>query len=323
MQSTVAELAQLVERWLPKPKVASSRLVFRSKPFFTRMKDSELIINGDGSIFHLHILPEDIADDIIVMGDPSRVLYAAELFDSVELDKSSREFHTVTGRYHGKRITAISHGIGTDNIDILMTELDALANVDFATGQPRKEHRALNIVRIGTCGSPQSDIPLGSYVFSRISLGLDPVIRWYKEGDKILLDDMEKAFLAYMKDWPVKLNVPYFVQADPMLSDKFAAWTIAGITVSAPGFYGPQGRAVRLHPSVDSLTDKLAGFTYGGLRITNIEMESSALSGMAAMLGHKAGTVCLVVANRNLGEANPDYKPMMAQLLKKVLDTLT
>ena len=283
---------------------------------------SELIINDDGSAFHLHILPEDLADVVIMMGDPGRVSTVAAYFDSVEIDKQSREFHTITGSYHGKRVTALSHGIGTDNIDIVMTELDALANIDFATRLPRKDHRRLKILRVGTCGAAQPDIPLGSYILSHISIGFDGVLNWYKDGEKIFLTDFEDAFVRHM-DWPARFARPYFVRSSQEIIDKFSPWTVKGMTVSAPGFYGPQGRSVRLRLTVPDLIEKLESFSYEGYRVTNIEMESSALAGMAALLGHDAATVCLAIANRHVKESNPDYKPLMAQLLERALDTLT
>ncbi len=283
---------------------------------------SELIINDDGSVFHLHILPEDLADIVIMMGDPGRVSTIAEHFDTIELDKQSREFHTITGTYHGKRVTALSHGIGTDNIDIVMTELDALANIDFKTRLPRKEHRSLSILRIGTCGAAQPDIPLGSYILSHISIGFDGVLNWYADGEKIFLHDFEEAFVKHM-DWPHRLGCPYFVRASQRIIDKFKDWTVKGMTVSSPGFYGPQGRSVRLKLMIPDLIQKLESFEHDGYRVTNIEMESSCLAGMAALLGHDAATVCLAIANRHVKESNPDYKPLMANLLKKALDTLT
>lgn len=283
---------------------------------------SELIINDDGSVFHLHILPEDLADTVIMMGDPGRVNTIAEHFDTIELDKQSREFHTITGTYHGKRVTAMSHGIGTDNIDIVMTELDALANIDFKTRLPKEEHRRLTILRIGTCGAAQPDIPLGSYILSHISIGFDGVLNWYKDGEKIFLMDFENAFIKHM-DWPARYARPYFVRSSARIVERFQDWTVKGMTVSAPGFYGPQGRSVRLELTMPDLIEKLESFSYEGYRVTNIEMESSALAGLAALLGHDAATVCLAIANRHAKESNPDYKPLMAQLLRRALDTLT
>ena len=283
---------------------------------------SELIINDDGSVFHLHILPEDLADIVIMMGDPGRVSTIAEHFDTIELDKQSREFHTITGTYRGKRVTALSHGIGTDNIDIVMTELDALANIDFKTRLPKAEHRRLTLLRIGTCGAAQPDIPLGSYILSHISIGFDGVLNWYKDGEKIFLMDFENAFVKHM-DWPARFARPYFVRSSEKIIERFRDWTVKGMTVSAPGFYGPQGRSVRLELTVPNLIEKLESFSHEGYRVTNIEMESSALAGMAALLGHDAATVCLAIANRHVKESNPDYKPLMAQLLRRALDSLT
>ena len=289
-----------------------------SKP----IPSSELIINDDGSVFHLHILPEDLADIVIMMGDPGRVSTIAEHFDTIELDKQSREFHTITGTYRGKRVTALSHGIGTDNIDIVMTELDALANIDFKTRLPKAEHRRLTLLRIGTCGAAQPDIPLGSYILSHISIGFDGVLNWYKDGEKIFLMDFENAFVKHM-DWPARFARPYFVRSSEKIIERFRDWTVKGMTVSAPGFYGPQGRSVRLALTIPDLIEKLESFSHEGYRVTNIEMESSALAGMAALLGHDASTVCLAIANRHVKESNPDYKPLMAQLLRRALDTLT
>jgi len=289
-----------------------------SKP----IPSSELIINDDGSVFHLHILPEDLADIVIMMGDPGRVNTIAEHFDTIELDKQSREFHTITGTYRGKRVTALSHGIGTDNIDIVMTELDALANIDFKTRLPKAEHRRLTLLRIGTCGAAQPDIPLGSYILSHISIGFDGVLNWYKDGEKIFLMDFENAFVKHM-DWPARFARPYFVRSSEKIIERFRDWTVKGMTVSAPGFYGPQGRSVRLALTIPDLIEKLESFSHEGYRVTNIEMESSALAGMATLLGHDAATVCLAIANRHVKESNPDYKPLMAQLLRRALDSLT
>ena len=283
---------------------------------------SELIINDDGSVFHLHILPEDLADTIILMGDPGRVTLVGKQFDTIEVDKQSREFHTITGTYHGKRITALSHGIGTDNIDIVMTEIDALANIDFQTRLPKEEHRRLTMLRIGTCGAAQPDIPLGSYILSHISIGFDGVLNWYRDGETINLADFEAAFVQHM-NWPVRFANPYFVRSSERLIELFRDWTVKGMTVSAPGFYGPQGRTVRLALTMPDLIEKMESFEYDTYRITNIEMESSALAGMARLLGHDAATLCLAIANRHIKESNPDYLPLMKQLLLRVLDTLT
>ena len=283
---------------------------------------SELIINDDGSVFHLHIKPEDLADIVIMMGDPDRVNAVASFFDTIELDKRSREFHTITGTYHGKRVTALSHGIGTDNIDIVMTELDALANIDFKTRLPKLKHRRLTILRIGTCGAIRPDIPLGSYILSHISIGFDSVLHWYQDGETIFLKDFEDAFVQHM-GWPERIGRPYFVRSSEMLIQKFQEWTVKGMTVSAPGFYGPQGRCVRLKLTIPDLIEKLESFEHEDYHVTNIEMESSCLSGMAALLGHDATTICLAIANRHIKESNPDYQPLMKQLVWRALEILT
>ena len=283
---------------------------------------SELIINEDGSVFHLHIKPEDLADTVIMMGDPDRVNAISYLFDSIEVEKSSREFHTITGKYQGKRVTALSHGIGSDNIDIVMTELDALANVDFKTRLPRKEHRRLSILRIGTCGALQPDIPLGGYIFSDMSVGFDGLLNWYADVDNVRQKGIEEAFIKYM-NWPERLAKPYFVKSSPKLIKAFEGKAYHGITMSAPGFYGPQGRKVRAAITIPDLTTKLENFSYRGKRMTNIEMESSAIAGLSAVLGHDAATICLAIANRHAKQSNPDYKPLMAELIRYCFETLT
>lgn len=283
---------------------------------------SELIINSDGTVFHLHIKPENLADIVFLFGDMGRVDMFAEMLDSVEFTGESREFRTVTGSYNGVRVTGLSTGIGTDNIDIVMNELDALANIDFETRCVKKEHKTLTILRIGTCGCCQPDIPLGSYILSHISIGFDGVLNWYKDFDKVRNKDMEEAFIKYM-NWPERFSKPYFVRSSQKILDRFKDWTCKGMTVSAVGFYGPQGRQVRLGLTIPNLIQELESFNYNGFRITNIEMESSAVAGLAQLLGHDAATVCLEIANRHIHESNPDYKPLMVNLLKKSLDALT
>ena len=289
-----------------------------------RIPESEFIINPDGSAFHLHILPEDLADNILLFGDQDRVPMAAQFLDkgSIEVDKSSREFHTITGRFNGKRISIVSSGIGTDNIDIVMTELDALANIDFKTRTPKAGHRRLSILRIGTCGALQPEIPLGGYIFSDMSVGFDGVLNWYADVDKVRQKGIEEAFIKYM-EWPERLAKPYFVKASPKLIKAFEGKAFHGITMSAPGFYGPQGRKVRAAITIPDLTTKLENFSYRGKKMTNIEMESSAIAGLAAVLGHDAGTICLAIANRHAKQSNPDYKPLMAELIKYCFETLT
>ena len=287
-----------------------------------RIAESELIINGDGSVFHLHMRPEQLSDNVILVGDPGRVDMIAGYLSDIECRNQSREFVSVTGKYNGKRVTALSTGIGTDNIDIVMTELDALANVDFATREPNAEHRRLTILRIGTTGALHADIPLGSYIFSHWSVGHDGLMNWYAGVDKLSDKDMEDAYMRHM-GWSRRLTVPYFVKASQKLIDRFEDCTVKGMTIAAPGFYGPQGRVVRLGLVDPDYLKKIESFRYGDLRITNFEMEGSAIAGMAALLGHDAGTVCCAIANRYLQSANTDYQPNVRKLIELSLDRLT
>ena len=284
-----------------------------------RIPESELIINSDGSAFHIHIKPEQLADRVIVVGDPGRVDQIAVFLDSIECRNASREFVSVTGSYKGKRFTVLSTGIGTDNIDIVMTELDALANIDFSTREVKPEHRKLTILRIGTCGALQPDVPIGSYVFSRVSIGFDGLMNWY--ADRESLDDFEAAFKAHM-NWNPHLPDPYFVRVSERIAQAFEGSTIQGMTISAPGFYGPQGRVVRLPLAMPDMLDRISAFRFGGMKINNFEMESSALAGLAAKLGHDAGTVCCAIANRQLKDSNPNYKRKIEGLVQLCLDTL-
>ena len=287
-----------------------------------RIPESELIINSDGSVFHLHIRPEQLADRVILVGDPGRVEMFAPLMDEIESRTASREFVSLTGYYHGKRFTVLSTGIGTDNIDIVMTELDALANVDFKTREEFPEHRTLSILRIGTCGAIQPDVPLGSFIFSHISIGCDGLLNWYENRDSIALLDFEEAFKEHVH-WDRHLPDPYFVRASDKLIKKFADCTVKGMTISASGFYGPQGRVVRQGLAMPNMLEDFESFEYKGYRITNFEMEGSALAGMAAKLGHDAGTVCCAIAHRYHKDANTDYKPRVAELLQLCLDKLS
>jgi len=287
-----------------------------------RIPESELIINADGSAFHIHLRPEELADTVIIFGDPARVDMAAELLEEKEFRHASREFVSVTGKYNGVRITLLSTGIGTDNIDIVMTELDALANVDFTTREVKPVHRTLTVLRIGTCGAIQPDIPLGSNIFSHISIGCDGLLNWYADRDRISLTDMEEAFKRHVH-WDRHLPDPYFVRADADLIRRFEDCTVKGLTVSASGFYGPQGRVVRQPLAMPRMLEDFESFSYDGYRITNFEMEGSALAGLAAQLGHKAGTVCCAIANRYLKDADTDYKPMVRALIKLSMDRLT
>lgn len=287
-----------------------------------RIAESELIINGDGSIFHLHIRPEQLADKIVLVGDPGRVAMFKPLFDTIECEGSSREFVWATGMYKGARITALSTGIGTDNIDIVMTELDALANIDFNTREVKEQHKTLTIVRLGTCGAIQPDIPLGSYILSHYSVGFDGLLNWYADRYAITDFNMEEAFMDHMH-WPAELPYPYFVKASQKLIDLFSDSTVRGMTISAPGFYGPQGRVVRQQLAMPNMLEDIESFRYDGWKITNFEMEGSAIAGIASHLGHEAITVCCAIAHRYLKDANTDYKPIVARLVSLVMDKLS
>lgn len=283
---------------------------------------SELIINADGSAFHIHLRPEELADTVIMVGDPGRVDMIAEYLTDIEFRHAAREFVSVTGRYNGKRVTVLSHGIGPDNIDIVMTELDALANIDFDTREVRPEHRTLRILRIGTSGALHADIPLGSYVLSHISVGFDGVMNWYGNREKITDAAVEEAFKRHMH-WDPALPSPYFVKASDEIIRRFEDCTIKGVTISAPGFYGPQGRVVRLPLAMPDMLENIESFRFDGYRITNFEMESAPLAGLARHLGHEACTVCCAIANRYLQSSNPDYKPQIRGLIELSLDRMT
>lgn len=287
-----------------------------------RIAESELIINDDGSAFHIHVKPEELADNVILVGDPGRVDMVAEFLEDIEFRHQSREFVSITGRYDGKRITVLSTGIGTDNIDIVMNELDALANVDFKTREIKPEHRTLNILRVGTTGAIHADIPLGSFILSHISVGCDGLMNWYADRDKISVLEMENAFVKHV-GWDRHLPAPYFVKASDKIIDLFKDCTVKGVTISAPGFYGPQGRVIRMGLAMPDMLEKFESFRFGDYRITNFEMESSAVAGIAAHLGHNAGTVCCAIANRYLKSSNPDYKPQVRKLVELSLQRMS
>ena len=282
---------------------------------------SELIINGDGSIFHLHLKPEQLADIVILVGDPGRVAMIAEYFDDVECEVSNREFKTVTGRYKGRRMTVLSTGIGIGNIDICVTELDALANIDFATRQVKDEFRQLTMVRLGTSGAIQRDIEFGDVIFSRTSLGFDGLLSYYEGRDDVCDLALESAFVEHT-NWYSKLPAPYFVNAHAELFEHFKDVTKEGITIAAPGFYAPQGRWVRLRPHDVTLNEKIESFNFEGRRITNFEMEGSALAGLASLMGHRAATMCTIIAQRVAKDACTDYKPFVRRMIEIALDKL-
>ena len=292
-----------------------------------KYESSELIINEDGSIFHLHIKPEQLADRIILVGDPGRVTTVASHFDAKECEIESREFHTITGTYKGKRITVLSTGIGCDNIDIVMNELDALANIDFKERQDKPEHRTLTIVRIGTCGGLQPEAPLGTFIASVKSIGFDGLLNYYAGRNEVCDLELEKAFTQHM-NWCPQKGAPYVANANASLIEQVAGKEmLRGITIACGGFYGPQGRQVRLKIQDPDQNKKVESFRYqtpegNELKICNFEMESSALAGLAALLGHRAMTCCMVIANRYAKEMNTEYKNSIDNLIKLVLDRI-
>lgn len=284
--------------------------------------ESELIINEDGSIFHLHLLPEQVAEKVILVGDPSRVDAVAQFLENITCNVCNREFRSVTGEYKGKAVTVISTGIGCDNVDIVINELDALHNIDFQSRTQKEPLRTLDIVRIGTCGGIQTHTPVGSIIASEYGIGFDGLLNYYAGRNEVCEQDMEKAFVHHMQ-WSQQRPAPYIVQADTGLTQRIAGNDmVLGITVSCGGFYGPQGRALRTQPSDPTQNEKLESFAYDRHEITNFEMESSALFGLSKLLGHRAATCCLVLANRKYKHMNTDYKTLMNQLILKVLERI-
>ena len=285
---------------------------------------SELIINEDGSIFHLHVRPEQLADKVILVGDPGRVNLVASYFDSKECDVQSREFHTATGTYKGKRITVVSTGIGCDNVDIVMNELDALANIDFQSRKEKDTLRQLELVRIGTCGGLQHDTPAGTFICSEISIGMDGLLNFYEGRNAVCDLPLERALLNHL-GWSGNFCSPalYAVHADHELVERIAKTDmVRGMTVACGGFFGPQGRRLRIPLADPHQNEKIEKFEYQGKRITNYEMESSALAGLSLLLGHKATTVCMVIANRVKQEADTSYKAQIGDLIQLVLDRI-
>ena len=283
---------------------------------------SELIINEDGSCFHLHLKPEFLADKIILVGDPARVNTVAAHFDAIENEVSSREFHTITGTYKGKRITCQSHGIGCDNIDIVMNELDTLANIDYASRTEKEAHRTLTCVRIGTCGGLQPYTPVGTFIASVKSIGFDGLLNYYAGRNNVCDLKLEKAFTDHMK-WDAVKGAPYVAVADADLIEQVAGDDmVRGYTVACGGFYGPQGRQLRADIADPEQNQKIESFEYDGMKICNFEMESSALAGLASLLGHRAMTCCMVIANRYAKEMNTEYKNSIDTLIQKVLDRI-
>ena len=283
---------------------------------------SELIINADGSCFHLHLKPEQLADRVLLVGDPARVDTTASYFDSRECEVSNREFHTITGIYKGKRITAISHGIGGDNIDIVLNELDALANIDFSTRSIKPTFHQLTLVRIGTSGGLQPSVPIGTYVAAERSIGFDGVIYFYADTDKVR-DLAFEAELRKQLQWQIEGLQPYVVPADSALVEQITQKDIVrGVTIAANGFYGVQGRQLRLPLADPTLNQKIEAFEYEGHQITNFEMESAALAGLSALMGHRAMTVCCIIAGRFNKEMNTEYKGSIEHLIQTVLERI-
>lgn len=286
--------------------------------------ESELIINKDGSVFHLHVRPEQLADKVILVGDPGRVALVASHFEEKEMEVESREFRTVTGTYKGKRITVISTGIGCDNIDIVMNEVDALANIDFQTRTEKQQLRSLEIVRIGTCGGLQLNTPEGTFICSEYSVGFDGLLNFYEGRNAVCDLKMERALIGHL-GWTGNMcqPYPYVIKADENLVERIAQNDmVRGITVACGGFFGPQGRQLRV-PLVDPhQNEKIESFEYEGMHITNFEMESSALAGLAKLMGHRATTACMVIANRRAGKANTGYKNIIDDLITLVLDRI-
>lgn len=283
---------------------------------------SELIINADGSVFHLHLRPEQLADRVFLVGDPARVDTVAQRFDSIECNVSNREFHSITGNFQGKRITVVSHGIGTDNIDIVLNELDALANIDFVTRQERSALRQLTLVRVGTSGGLQDISPIGTYVAAEHSIGFDGVLYFYKDTEQVRHLAFEEELIRQLR-WQIEGLRPYVVPADKSLLEQICGQEIVrGNTIAANGFYGPQGRRLRLGLADEALNEKIQAFRWGDRVITNFEMESSSLAGLSALMGHRALTVCCIIAGRKVKNMNTDYKKSLEGLIDLVLERI-
>jgi uridine phosphorylase len=286
------------------------------------IKNADLLLNHNGSIYHLALLPDQLADTVLIVGDPDRVGMITEQFDSVECRVSNREFISHTGRLGGKRITVLSTGIGTDNIDIVMNELDALANIDLSTRQEKAEHRTLDVIRVGTSGAIQADIPVGAFALSSFGLGFDNLLHFYDTGISTLDLEMGDAFMKH-SHWKGNLSHPYFVKGSEELIRKFESGSVKGITVTSPGFYGPQGRVLRLGLADPGLNEKIRSFRFREERIINFEMETSALYGLGSLMGHRTVTICALIANRATNETSHDHKDVIRRLITLVLERIT
>lgn len=288
----------------------------------TRIPDSELIINPDGSVYHLQLKPENIADNVIVVGDPGRVELVSSFFDNVDFKVSNREFVTHTGSYKGTRFTVLSTGIGTDNIDIVINELDAAVNIDLKTKMIKAKKRSLNIIRIGTSGALQADIPVDSFLLSEKAIGFDGLLHFYSDSLNVKDENIAQDFITHT-NWNENLAKPYVVSASAELSKKLSPGTIKGITATASGFYAPQGRVLRLQPAMEDFPELLSTFSTKDLKVTNFEMETSALYGLSQALGHKACTVCAIIANRKTKDFSRNHDSTINRLITHVLSNLT
>ncbi|MCK9451275.1 MAG: nucleoside phosphorylase [Bacteroidales bacterium] len=287
-----------------------------------RIPESQLVLANDGSVYHLRLHPHQIAKDIILVGDPNRVALVSSFFDEIEHQVSNRELVTHTGFYKGKHFSAVSTGMGTDNIDIVINELDALVNIDLKTRAVNKNLKSLNLIRLGTSGALQPDIAVGdSFVAGQFALGLDGLLHFYDGADSVIEEDFTKAFIADTH-WPENLPSPYIVRASATLLKKLADGCYQGITATSPGFYAPQGRSLRLKLAKQDMNEQIENFTYKQNRITNFEMESSALYGLSRLMGHNALTICVIIANRVTEKFSDDYQPFMKKLIQQTLDRL-
>lgn len=285
--------------------------------------ESQLVLNSEGAVYHLNLHPDQLADDVLLVGDPGRVELIASFFDKIEVKRQNRELVTRTGYFNGKRITVMSTGMGTDNLDIVMNELDALANIDLKTRIPKEGHRSLNLIRIGTCGALQPEIEVeDSYVATRYAIGLDGLLYFYGKNEEVNNVAMRDAFIKQM-DYPKDLPLPYVVECSKDLFDRLAQGYYQGVTATAPGFYGPQGRTLRMNLAYPEHNRKIESFNYQGWRVCNFEMESSALYGLGKMMGHNCLTICVAIANRVTEKFASDYHPYVKKLVINTLERLS
>ncbi len=280
-----------------------------------------MVLAGDGSLYHIHLTGDMLADNVLLVGDPDRVDMFKDIFDSIETERRNREVHALTGTYHGQRFTAMSTGMGTDNIDIVLTELDAAANMNLITRSEKSQHRTLRLVRIGTCGSLHGEIACGSLVASAYAIGLDGLLNYYRHDAAMMETAMQQQLIAHLQ-LPVSMATPYCVRGSERLLKQIGHDMTHGITATAPGFYAPQGRHVRIAPALTDLNERLTTFSWQGLPVANLEMETSAIYGLGRIMGHEALTVCLVIANRADGTFLNEYHDAMRHTLATVMERL-